>query len=132
MCRFGQKSEVFENEVWRYAKFSEALKSGTKVDYNRTKILFIGQERVGKTSTIKSLLYGTFDKEEASTRTAEQRGVDIKLAAHCNDVSVPEHEHLLSQDLLHFSKLEWTNRAQHKTRSKEEEFGKNEAILFYL
>ena len=97
------------NEYKRRERFADALKTGEEVSYQRAKIMFLGKERAGKTSTIKSILYGTFDEEEPSTKVASQKAVEVSvlLADKWREQHLLPNDHFLARDLSNFFRLGW-------------------------
>ena len=87
---------LIENEVVKHTQFAEALSTGRTVGFRRTKVVFLGQERAGKTSTIKSMLHGTFDQEEASTKVSNQKGLELslKIARDWKEYNAEDGRHL--------------------------------------
>ena len=90
-------------------KFLQALQSGQEVDYRRTKIMFIGKGRSGKTSTIRSLLHQTFDANEESTRAARQQDIEVGLTAADNwkEKANNGKGHIIGDDFVNFSRYRW-------------------------
>ena len=82
-------------------RIQRALESGENVPYRRTKLLFVGEGRAGKTSTINSLLGLEFHPEQASTLVAE---AEADVAVSLQDISDGwikqghEERHLLKDD----------------------------------
>ena len=112
--------------------FAKAMRSGEEVEYRRTKIMVIGQERAGKTSTIKSLLHGSFDSEEPSTKAANQQGLELSLMAvqGWRERKVGTGKHLLSNDLKNLSKINW--RQHSSPGEKPKPLQKGQAMTFNI
>ena len=82
-------------------RIQSALESGENVPYRRTKLLFVGEGRAGKTSTINSLIGLEFNPDQASTLVAE---AETDVAVSLQDISDEwkqqgnEERHLLRDD----------------------------------
>lgn len=81
-------------EFWEKI-ISEAISSNQMTKFARSKLMFIGKGRAGKTSTIKSLLNQDFSDKEESTVVADSEG-QIKVTTR----NVVLHEQWKPQPLM--------------------------------
>lgn len=84
-----------------------AIEANKSVRYRRTKLMFIGQGRAGKTSTLHSLIDQSFEPELASTKVGN---ADVNIEVSLKEVSdwkeyyTGSRDHLLRDDLYVIAK----------------------------
>lgn len=74
-----------------YAEIDQALKTGAKCPFGRSKLLVVGKGRAGKTSLVKALMHGVFKAKEESTKGVKLTRIDVSNWKQTSSSYMVEH-----------------------------------------
>lgn len=82
------------------------IKSGEKVKYSKSKLMFLGNGGVGKTSTLRNLLGESFIKNHVKTKVADcDKNVFCDVHLKNWTKAIKSHDELFPKDLQRMSKI---------------------------